>query len=671
MNCKFCGFELMDQSNFCQNCGQLVNATKKILNRFDGTKDFENIFNEQKLKKYCVINENRLLEIKSCDFEILHIPQGIIEVLGLSVGHKYTDRYYDNEGGWDEMDLDYSNSYRGNLRAIFFPKSVKVINMHNHITFGDCTEVYFSNGVEEILNGFSLMKIKKIFIPRSVKKIGIAAFTWSSIEEIWLDYNNHNFILTNDTFYSRDGRLIYWSEKDEITLSSETKIGYLKNKVTFSFDESVTQIACQYNDNIYNLINRYANKIRIPKTVTYIGFDRESFGNHILLKNITVDLEDNHPTYIQVGPMLFNKSKYEMALKDNSKLSSKKMDEIIKNYSRQTFFYDNEIKKLQEYKKIKFGIDNSINVPIIPPAILHLNPDVIINNIGELYLISTVLDNLIDENGVCKIKKDVYYKHTEFFQQFILKNKNYLHLREGRNDDYVVINNSEVYIEIELFTKKINIKEIVESNLDKIIIPRSLTEIVYDDYIGTLAKEHHPKYIEVEPNNEHYFSELGSVYSIEGSELIFTGYHPYVYTLDKLFKDIRTIGAFSCVCYPFPSRLLISEGIIEIKNRAFYSNSSLVDIVLPKSLKLIGEWAFAFCSELVSVTINSKVRFYDAFSFHGSSLKQLILNDIPRNLDIFMDNDFLKKITICVKKDMFNEFSNMYSHMDIKVNILE
>ena len=56
-------------------------------------------------------------------------------------------------------------------------------------------------------------------------------------------------------------------------------------------------------------------------------------------------------------------------------------------------------------------------------------------------------------------------------------------------------------------------------------------------------------------------------------------------------------------------------GLTEIDPEAFYGADNLSKITLPKSIKSIGEWAFAYCERLKELNINEGVTKigYDAF----------------------------------------------------------
>ena len=67
-------------------------------------------------------------------------------------------------------------------------------------------------------------------------------------------------------------------------------------------------------------------------------------------------------------------------------------------------------------------------------------------------------------------------------------------------------------------------------------------------------------------------------------------------------------------------KLIIPEGVTEIQEGAF-NTSKISEVILPSTLKKIGEWAFAACENLKNVTIPDGVMLIPAFAFSWSGLE--------------------------------------------------
>lgn len=89
--------------------------------------------------------------------------------------------------------------------------------------------------------------------------------------------------------------------------------------------------------------------------------------------------------------------------------------------------------------------------------------------------------------------------------------------------------------------------------------------------------------------------------------------------------SVYSIGNGALGWIPFIDRIILPEGIIEVGQNAF-NGSGCTSILLPNSLKKIGEGAFSHCQELESIEIPAGVRIVNGF-WNCESLKQVILHD--------------------------------------------
>ena len=101
------------------------------------------------------------------------------------------------------------------------------------------------------------------------------------------------------------------------------------------------------------------------------------------------------------------------------------------------------------------------------------------------------------------------------------------------------------------------------------------------------------------------------------------------------------------------------SNLTEIKDYAFYNNYSEFDIVLPNTLKTIGQYAFAY-SHLKSVEMTN-VESLGQYAFAGCMLEEVVLPTTCISVGncCFDDNKLLKKATI--KADFENTYTYYYN----------
>ncbi len=288
--------------------------------------------------------------------------------------------------------------------------------MQNHLFFEHCEEVYFSNGVEEILAGFAKMPIKKLFIPRSVKVIHLEAFQWSKIEEIWLDRENQHFSIDNDSFASSDRKTIYWSEAKTICLSKDIKIGYLKRKCEITFDETVLEYQSKPMDNLDTLIVQKATNLTIPATMKYFAF--QSY-----YKEIEITIDQGNPSYLQTGFLIFERLKYQRYLAESSRFNYEKLINHIRSLEKKLYLNDEDLKSLHHAKLYRAGMDYKVSIPLHFLDVCHVNPNLVVNDINDLYQIALYRKLLFKDKHKVEIIKGVFDEYHSFIEDFIVKPK--------------------------------------------------------------------------------------------------------------------------------------------------------------------------------------------------------------------------------------------------------
>ena len=67
-------------------------------------------------------------------------------------------------------------------------------------------------------------------------------------------------------------------------------------------------------------------------------------------------------------------------------------------------------------------------------------------------------------------------------------------------------------------------------------------------------------------------------------------------------------------------QIILPEGLLEIKDNAFYGCYSLENVSLPSTLTSIGRYAFYDCSDITEVVIPSNVNYIGKYAYYGSGL---------------------------------------------------
>ena len=109
---------------------------------------------------------------------------------------------------------------------------------------------------------------------------------------------------------------------------------------------------------------------------------------------------------------------------------------------------------------------------------------------------------------------------------------------------------------------------------------------------------------------------------------VFTGSRGLSYSHTEDGYIITGIGTCKDSNIKFPE-MYNGEPVVEIKSNAFESNTNIYQIVLSKTIKMIGAYSFAKCSNLQRVTIpqESELRRIDDYAFWNSNLTYINLED--------------------------------------------
>ena len=187
-------------------------------------------------------------------------------------------------------------------------------------------------------------------------------------------------------------------------------------------------------------------------------------------------------------------------------------------------------------------------------------------------------------------------------------------------------------------------------NLESITISNSVTNI--GD--GLCYRCSNLKNIYVDKNNQYYSSENGILFNKDKSKLI-------KYPDGKINKqciipdNVTDIGEYAFAACSSLTSITIPNSVTSISDRAFYYCSSLTSITIPNSVTSIGGSAFNSCSSLTNITIPNSVTCIDAYTFmRCSSLTSIT---IPNSVTSIGEHAFdgCRYISIRVHKGSYAE----------------
>ena len=151
-------------------------------------------------------------------------------------------------------------------------------------------------------------------------------------------------------------------------------------------------------------------------------------------------------------------------------------------------------------------------------------------------------------------------------------------------------------------------------NLESITISNSVTNI--GD--GLCYRCSNLKNIYVDKNNQYYSSENGILFNKDKSKLI-------KYPDGKINKqciipdNVTDIGEYAFAACSSLTSITIPNSVTSISDRAFYYCSSLTSITIPNSVTSIGGSAFNSCSSLTNITIPNSVTSIEYGAFNECS----------------------------------------------------
>lgn len=204
------------------------------------------------------------------------------------------------------------------------------------------------------------------------------------------------------------------------------------------------------------------------------------------------------------------------------------------------------------------------------------------------------------------------------------------------------------------------------NNLNNANIPKSVTYIGDKPFNGCTAL----KNINVDINNQDYSSINGVLFDKQISKLISC---PSSLNEINIPNSVTTINNYAFLYCAKMSTIILPDSIKNIGDRAFSGCGGLIHINIPNGVTNIGDETFFSCRNLESITLPNSVISIGKFAFAGCH--NLTTIDLPKNLKTMGDYTFkecysLKSICIPSNVASINRtiFEGLYSLTSIQLD---
>ncbi len=194
----------------------------------------------------------------------------------------------------------------------------------------------------------------------------------------------------------------------------------------------------------------------------------------------------------------------------------------------------------------------------------------------------------------------------------------------------VKINDSVLVIEDRAFCS--------DNNLEYVYIGAGVREIGNDVFERCTSL----KTIEVSPQNQHFKSIDGNLYTKDGSKLIHysAGNDRTEFTVPD---GVTTIGAFAFSSNNNLTKITLPDSVKTIERNAFYYCRAIKEINLPEGLESIGSYSFIGCDSLVSIVIPSTASVLERVFAECDNLSSVT---ISHGVDMIGDDSFAKCVAL-------------------------
>ncbi|MBQ1260636.1 MAG: leucine-rich repeat protein, partial [Clostridia bacterium] len=154
--------------------------------------------------------------------------------------------------------------------------------------------------------------------------------------------------------------------------------------------------------------------------------------------------------------------------------------------------------------------------------------------------------------------------------------------------------------------------------IKKLSLPKSLISVDDDFYISTLEE------VTVSPENKHFTSHGGLLYTKDYKALVLIP--SVIGSKVELHEGLLKIPERAFMYQAALKHVVMPSTLKEIGNSAFNSCYSLVEIVLPDGVAKIGDNAFFECTSLMNVTLSASLTDIGTSAFYGDSMLCVINN---------------------------------------------
>lgn len=208
----------------------------------------------------------------------------------------------------------------------------------------------------------------------------------------------------------------------------------------------------------------------------------------------------------------------------------------------------------------------------------------------------TILDSIFIPKNVIRVPSDIFYGCLSL-EQIIVDRQNLKY--DSRNSCNAVICSSTN--ELVAGCKKTKIVNGVKSIAENAFTLRGITSIYIPESVDSIApmafySNENCKIISVDERNPKFMSgNSNSIIDIKSNKMILAC------STTKFLPRVKSIASYAFI--NTPNILVVPSGIEIIDKCAFINNKDLLTVFLPTTVKSIGKYAFARCSNLENVIL--------------------------------------------------------------------
>lgn len=193
--------------------------------------------------------------------------------------------------------------------------------------------------------------------------------------------------------------------------------------------------------------------------------------------------------------------------------------------------------------------------------------------------------------------------------------------------------------------KKIGKNEFKNSNINKVTISSTVTDIDSTAFNGAIVKE-----FVVDKDNPKYSSEGGMLYNKDKTKLVAVA----VETMPdggtyKIKESVKEIGDYAITAGTNVTNIIWPAGLKRIGKSAFQGMASIEKLNLPNQLTEIGDDAFSGASEIKTLTLPASVKRIGDNAFENTDkLEKVTLNEGLESIGskVFFDDNNITSINV-------------------------